>query len=162
MKFQIQTLIGAIIASSTLTIRIDDDLKHETSEVVDYYGLDLCSVTRAFCKQMVNARRILLMFAPEEPNAASLEAIRGGDAFLVSGKGALCQRRRPRRGGDDLMARLTAELSAAFSHDLKKKARRRNWSLVEPQKLINLVLDNTPESMDALKRRRNMHRPSGA
>lgn len=60
------------------------------------------------------------------------------------------------------MARLTAELSAAFSHDLKKKARRRNWSLVEPQKLINLVLDNTPESMDALKRRRNMHRPSGA
>lgn len=59
------------------------------------------------------------------------------------------------------MARLTAELSAAFLRNLKKKAMRRNWSLVEPQKLINLVLDNTPESMDALKRRRNMHRPSG-
>ena len=60
------------------------------------------------------------------------------------------------------MARLIAELSAAFSHDLKKKARWRNWGLVELQKLINLVLDNMPESMDALKRRHNIHRPSGA
>ena len=108
MKLQIQTLIGTIIASSTLTIRIGDDLKHEAPGV----------------------SRLL--------------------------------RPRPHRGGDGLMARLTAELSAAFLRNLKKKAMRRNWSLVEPQKLINLVLDNTPESMDALKRRRNMHRPSGA
>lgn len=74
------------MASSTLTIRIDDDLKREASEVADRYGLDLSSVTRAFCKQMVNTRRILLTFAPEEPNAESLEAIREGDAFLASGK----------------------------------------------------------------------------
>lgn len=162
MKLHIQTLIGAVITSPTLTIHIDDDLKREASEAADYYGLDFSSVTRAFCRQMVNSRRILLTFAPEEPNAESLVAIREGDAFLASGKGVLCQRRRPRRGGDDLMARLIAELSAAFSHDLKKKARRRNWGPVELQKLINLVLDNMPESMDALKRRHNIHRPSGA
>lgn len=29
------------------------------------------------------------------------------------------------------MGRLTAEFSAAFSRDLKKKAHRRNWDLVE-------------------------------
>ena len=46
----------------------------------------LTSVTRAFFKQMVNTHRIPLTFAPEEPNAESLEAIREGDAFLASGK----------------------------------------------------------------------------
>ena len=70
------------MASSTLTIRVDDDLKREAAEVADYYGLDLSSVTRAFFKQMVNTHRIPLTFAPEEPNAESLEAIREGDAFL--------------------------------------------------------------------------------
>lgn len=70
------------MASSTLTIRVDDDLKRGASEVADYYGLDLSSVTRAFYKQMVNTRRIPLTFAPEEPNSESLEAIHEGDAFL--------------------------------------------------------------------------------
>ena len=40
----------------------------------------------AFYKQMVNTRCIPLAFAPEEPNAESLEAIREGEAFLASGK----------------------------------------------------------------------------
>ena len=64
------------MSSSTLTIRIDDDLKRAASEVADYYGLDLSSVTRAFYKQMVNTRRIPLTFAPDEPSVESLEAIR--------------------------------------------------------------------------------------
>lgn len=74
------------MSSTTLTIRVDNDLKREASEVAAYYGLDLSSVTRAFYKQMVNTRRIPLTFAPEEPNAESLEAIREGDALLASGK----------------------------------------------------------------------------
>ena len=74
------------MGNTTLTIRIDDDLKREAAEVADYYGLDLSSVTRAFYKQMVNTRRIPLTFAPDEPNAESLEAIREGDAFLSSDK----------------------------------------------------------------------------
>ena len=51
------------------------------------------------------------------------------------------------------MSRLTADFSAAFSRDLKKKAKRRNWDLAELQKLIDLVLENTPESLETLKRR---------
>lgn len=78
--------MGVEMASSTLTIRIDGELKRGASEVADYYGLDLSSVTRAFYKQMVNTRRIPLAFAPEKPNAESLEAISEGDAFLASGK----------------------------------------------------------------------------
>lgn len=56
------------------------------------------------------------------------------------------------------MSRLTADFSAAFSRDLKKKAKRRNWDLAELQKLIDLVLENTPESLETLKCRHNMHR----
>ena len=59
------------------------------------------------------------------------------------------------------MTRLTAEFSTAFSRDLKKKAKWRNWDLAELQRLIDLVLENTPESMEILKRRHNMHRLSG-
>lgn len=51
------------------------------------------------------------------------------------------------------MGRLAAEFSAAFSRDLRKKAKRRRWNLDELQKLIDLVLENTPESMETLKRR---------
>lgn len=74
------------MATATLTIRVDSDLKREAAEVADYYGLDLSTVTRAFYKQMVNTRRIPLTFAPEEPNEESLGAIAEGDEFLASGK----------------------------------------------------------------------------
>lgn len=73
------------MATSTLTIRVDDDLKRATSEVADYYGFDLSLVTRAFYKQMVNTRCIPLTFAPEDLNSESLAVIRAGDAFLASG-----------------------------------------------------------------------------
>lgn len=73
------------MAASSLTIRLDADLKREAAEVADYYGLDLSSVTRAFYKQMVNTRRIPLTFAPEGPNEESLAAIAEGNAFLASG-----------------------------------------------------------------------------
>ncbi len=59
------------------------------------------------------------------------------------------------------MGRLTAEFSAAFSRDPKRKAQHREWDLDELQKLIDLVLENTPESMEVLKRRHNTHRLSG-
>lgn len=72
--------------ASTLTIRLDADLKREAAEVADYYGLDLPSVTRAFYKQMVNTHRIPLASASEEPNEESLGAVAEGDAFLASGE----------------------------------------------------------------------------
>lgn len=59
------------------------------------------------------------------------------------------------------MGRLSADFSVVFSRDLKKRAKRRNWDLSELQKLIDLVLENTPESIEILKRRHNMHRLSG-
>lgn len=60
------------------------------------------------------------------------------------------------------MARLTAEFSAAFSRDLEKRAARRSWNLAELQRLINLVLKDTPEATETLRRRHNMRRLSGS
>ena len=74
------------MATSTLTIRVDEDLKRGASQVAEYYGLDLSSATRAFYKQMVNTWSIPLRFSPEEPNAESQEAMADGDRFLASGK----------------------------------------------------------------------------
>lgn len=55
--------------------RRDSDLKKGVSEVTAYHELDLPLVTRAFYKQTLNTRLIPLTFAPEEPNAESMEAI---------------------------------------------------------------------------------------
>ena len=48
------------MARATLTIRIDENLKREASEVAGYYDLDLSAVTRAYYKQMINTHRIPL------------------------------------------------------------------------------------------------------
>lgn len=60
------------------------------------------------------------------------------------------------------MARLTADFSAAFKRDLKKKAKRRGWDLSELEKVVTLVIENTPESLGELRRRHNMHALAGA
>lgn len=59
------------------------------------------------------------------------------------------------------MSRLTADFSAAFSRDLKKKASRRGWDLKQLEAVVNLVLENTPESLEELRRHHNMHTLSG-
>lgn len=74
------------MGTSTITIRLDDELKREASEVAAQYGLELPSVTRSFYQQMVSTHGIPLALVPEEPSAESLEAIAEGNDFLASGK----------------------------------------------------------------------------
>lgn len=60
------------------------------------------------------------------------------------------------------MSRLTADFSSAFKRDLKRKAKRRGWDLSELEKVIDLVIENSPESLETLRRRHNMHSLSGS
>ena len=60
------------------------------------------------------------------------------------------------------MGSLIAKFTPAFQRDLKKKARRRGWDLTELQAVIDLVVANTPESLEELRRRHNMHVLTGA
>ena len=78
---------GELMASSSLTIRLDSELKNEASRVVEHYGLDLSSVVRAFFTQIVNTNSIPLSFDYERPNDESLAAIRETAEMIASGSG---------------------------------------------------------------------------
>lgn len=75
------------MAASSLTIRLDDSLKEGAARVVEHYGLDLSSATRAFYKQIVNTGAIPLSFDYEQPNAESLAAIRETEEMIRTGAG---------------------------------------------------------------------------
>ena len=60
------------------------------------------------------------------------------------------------------MARLTADFSSAFRRDLKRKARRRERDLSELERVIDLVVENSPESLETLRTRHDMHALTGS
>ncbi|WP_165056658.1 MULTISPECIES: type II toxin-antitoxin system YafQ family toxin [unclassified Adlercreutzia] len=60
-----------------------------------------------------------------------------------------------------MTSQLEAKFAPAFGRDLKKKAAKRNWDLSELEKVIDLVIENSAESLETLKTRHNMHRLSG-
>lgn len=60
-----------------------------------------------------------------------------------------------------MTGRLRAKFAPAFSRDLKKKAAKRKWDLSELEAVIDLILENSAESIDALRQRHNMHKLSG-
>lgn len=70
---------------ATLTVRLSDELKSDATEVAEYYGFDLGSLTRAFLTQMVREKAIPLELNSYEPNEESLRAIAETDAAIESG-----------------------------------------------------------------------------
>ena len=78
------------MSASTLTMRIDSDLKREAAAVAEYYGFDLSGVTRAFYKQMVRDHAIPLDlgYPRETPNEETLAAMKEAEEFFESGKPA--------------------------------------------------------------------------
>ncbi len=76
------------MATSTMTIRCDAEIKAQAAEVARYYGFDLTSVTRAFWTYLARNRSIPLTFS-EEPNEESLQAIRETEEILTHGGSGL-------------------------------------------------------------------------
>lgn len=75
------------MAASTLTMRIDSDLKREAAAVAEYYGFDLSGVTRAFYKQMVRDHAIPLDlgYSNEIPNDETLAAMKEAEEIIARG-----------------------------------------------------------------------------
>ncbi len=73
------------MASSSVTIRVDSDVKNGAARVAEHFGFDLSSVTRAFYLQMIRENRIPLNLSDPEPNDDSLESIREADALIAEG-----------------------------------------------------------------------------
>ena len=59
-----------------------------------------------------------------------------------------------------MTVRLKAKFTPAFSRDLKKKAAKRKWNLNELEAVVDLILENSAESIAILKQRHNMHKLS--
>ena len=59
------------------------------------------------------------------------------------------------------MGRLEAKFSPSFQRDLKKKATRRGWDPSELERLVGLIIENSPSSLEELRRRHNMHSLQG-
>ena len=75
------------MTASTLTIRLDNNLKKKAAGVAELYGLDLSSATRAFYTQMVNTNAIPLSLDYEQPNKISIEAIEETQEMIETGAG---------------------------------------------------------------------------
>ncbi len=67
---------------ATVTVRLDEDMKREATNVASYFGFDLSSVTRAFYSQMIRERRIPLAIADPIPNNETVKEIEYGQAVL--------------------------------------------------------------------------------
>ena len=63
----------------------DEQTKLDASRIVEDFGFDLSSVTRAFYRQIVRERRIPLNLAYPEPNEESLRSIREADEIIAKG-----------------------------------------------------------------------------
>lgn len=72
------------MSASSVTIRVDSAMKQAATEVAEYYGLDLSSVTRAFYSQMIREHRIPLTLECTDPNQDSLESIAEAQELIAS------------------------------------------------------------------------------
>ena len=99
---QCQYLEGDIMATSTLTMRIDSDLKRQASEIAEYYGFNLSTITKAFYKQIVRDQAIPLDlgWSTEIPNEETIAAMKEADLFFASGRPA------PFKTADEMIASL--------------------------------------------------------
>ena len=70
---------------ASVTIRVDDETKAEAIEIVEDFGFDLSSVTRAFYRQIVRERRIPLSLSYDVPNDETIAALREGAEILAKG-----------------------------------------------------------------------------
>ena len=71
---------------ASVTIRVVDKTKAEASKIVEDFGFDLSSVTRAFYRQIVRENRVPLNLSYGEPNEESLESIAEAKRIIESGK----------------------------------------------------------------------------
>lgn len=70
---------------SSVTVRVDEKTKQAATEIVEDFGFDLSSVTRAFYRQIVREQRIPLNLSYPEPNEESRHSIEEAESILANG-----------------------------------------------------------------------------
>lgn len=70
---------------TSVTVRVDEQTKNAAAAIVEDFGFDLSSITRAFYRQIVREQRIPLTLSYPEPNTESLESIHEADKIIAQG-----------------------------------------------------------------------------
>ncbi|WP_130811139.1 type II toxin-antitoxin system RelB/DinJ family antitoxin [Olsenella sp. Marseille-P4559] len=73
---------------ASVTVRVDEKTKEQATEIVEDFGFDLSSVTRAFYRQIVRERRIPLNLSHETPNDETAAALKEGADIMARGGNA--------------------------------------------------------------------------
>lgn len=73
------------MTDTSITFRVDSDIKSRLAEVTEYYGMDISGAMRALATQIVRTYSLPLTFTPEVPNAETVAALREAEAMVGDG-----------------------------------------------------------------------------
>ena len=62
--------------SSTITVRVDDNVKKEATKVFQTIGLDMSSAINVYLKQVIRSNGIPFSVSADVPNETTIRAIR--------------------------------------------------------------------------------------
>lgn len=80
------------MATSSVTVRVDEETKREAARIAEDFGFDLSSVTRAFYRQIVRENRLPLDLSYPIPNAESHEALCEAEEIIANGTSRFASR----------------------------------------------------------------------
>ena len=65
--------------SSTITVRVEDKVKKESSDIFKEVGMDMSTAINVFLKQVIRSNGIPFPVSADVPNATTLESIRDAE-----------------------------------------------------------------------------------
>ena len=67
---------GGDIMSSTITVRVDDDVKKEATSIFKEVGMDMSTAINIYLKQVIRSNGIPFIVSTNIPNAVTINAIK--------------------------------------------------------------------------------------
>ena len=66
--------------SSTITVRVDENVKKEASSIFKEVGLDMSTAINVYLKQVIRSNGIPFLITTDTPNTVTLNAIKEAEA----------------------------------------------------------------------------------
>lgn len=66
--------------SSTITVRVDENVKKEASSIFKEVGLDMSTAINVYLKQVIRSNGIPFLITTDTPNTVTLNAIKKAEA----------------------------------------------------------------------------------
>ena len=65
--------------SSTITVRVDEQVKRQASDIFKEVGMDMSTAINVYLRQVIRSNGVPFPVSAETPNAVTLQAIRDAD-----------------------------------------------------------------------------------